>query len=124
MGCPQRLALSVGISEDELKDITIGSSADIWSEWDSALLKAAEELHEATLVSRKLGRLCRGNTTRVQMMEVVFAVGQYNLVAMYLNSLGFNLRKTGLVFPVRMNSNLLGIFILQFYKERIYARYR
>ena len=32
------LALSVGISEDELKDITIGSSADSWSEWDSCLL--------------------------------------------------------------------------------------
>ena len=81
------LALSVGISEDELKDITIGSSADSWSEWDSALLKAAEELHEAALVSEETWATLSRQYDKRQMMEVVFTVGQYNLVAMYLLSL-------------------------------------
>ena len=94
------LALSVGISEDELKDITIGSSADSWSEWDSALLKAAEELHEAALVSEETWTtLSRQYDTR-QMMEVVFTVGQYNLVAMYLNSLGVQFEEDWIGFPV------------------------
>ena len=94
------LALSVGISEDELKDITIGSSADSWSEWDSALLRAAEELHEAALVSEETWTtLSRQYDTR-QMMEVVFTVGQYNLVAMYLNSLGVQFEEDWIGFPI------------------------
>ena len=94
------LALSVGINEDELKDITIGSSADSWSEWDSALLKAAEELHEAALVSEETWTtLSRQYDTR-QMMEVVFTVGQYNLVAMYLNSLGVQFEEDWIGFPI------------------------
>ncbi len=94
------LALSVGINEDELKDITIGSSADSWSEWDSALLKAAEELHESALVSDETwANLTRRYDNR-QMMEVVFTVGQYNLVAMYLNSLGVQFEEGWIGFPV------------------------
>ena len=94
------LALSVGISEDELKDITIGSSADSWSEWDSALLKAAEELHEAALVSEETWATLSRQYDKRQMMEVIFTVGQYNLVAMYLNSLGVQFEEDWIGFPV------------------------
>ena len=94
------LALSVGISEDELKDITIGSSADNWSEWDSALLKAAEELHEAALVSEETWATLSRQYDKRQMMEVVFTVGQYNLVAMYLNSLGVQFEEDWIGFPI------------------------
>ena len=94
------LALSVGISEDELKDITIGSSADSWSEWDSALLKAAEELHEAALVSEETWASLSRQYDKRQMMEVVFTVGQYNLVAMYLNSLGVQFEEDWIGFPI------------------------
>ena len=94
------LALSVGISEDELKDITIGSSADSWSEWDSALLKAAEELHEAALVSEETWTTLSRQYDKRQMMEVVFTVGQYNLVAMYLNSLGVQFEEDWIGFPI------------------------
>ena len=94
------LALSVGISEDELKDITIGSSADGWSEWDSALLKAAEELHEAALVSEETWATLSRQYDKRQMMEVIFTVGQYNLVAMYLNSLGVQFEEDWIGFPI------------------------
>ena len=95
------LALSVGISEDELKDITIGSSADSWSEWDSALLKAAEELHEAALVSEETWATLSRQYDKRQMMEVIFTVGQYNLVAMYLNSLGVQFEEDWIGFPIK-----------------------
>tara|TARA_Y100001960_G_C14500273_1_gene741219 strand:- start:154 stop:807 length:654 start_codon:yes stop_codon:yes gene_type:complete len=94
------LALSVGISEDELEDITIGSSADSWSEWDSALLKAAEELHEVALVSEETWETLSRQYDKRQMMEVVFTVGQYNLVAMYLNSLGVQFEEGWIGFPI------------------------
>ena len=94
------LALSVGINEEELKEITIGSSADSWSEWDSALLKAAEELHEAALVSEETWATLSRQYDKRQMMEVVFTVGRYNLVAMYLNSLGVQFEEGWIGFPI------------------------
>ena len=94
------LALSVGINEEELKEITIGSSADSWSEWDSALLKAAEELHEAALVSEETWATLSRQYDKRQMMEVVFTVGQYNLVAMYLNSLGVQFEEGWIGYPI------------------------
>ena len=94
------LALSVGIEEQELKDITIGSSANNWSEWDSALLKAAEELHETAVVSDETWMTLTERYDKRQMMEVVFTVGQYNLVAMYLNSLGVQFEEGWVGFPI------------------------
>ena len=94
------LALSVGINEEELKEITIGSSADSWSDWDSALLKAAEELHEAALVSEETWATLSRQYDKRQMMEVIFTVGQYNLVAMYLNSLGVQFEEDWIGFPI------------------------
>lgn len=82
------LALGVGISEEELKQITIGSSHPGWSQWDAALLKAAEELHQDALLSDETWADLSARYTKRQLMETVFTVGQYNMVAMYLNSLG------------------------------------
>ena len=93
------LALSVGISEQELKDITIGSAAVGWNEWDSTLLRAAEELHEAALVSDETWAHLEGRYDKRQMMEVVFTVGQYNMVAMYLNSLGVQFEEGWVGYP-------------------------
>ena len=93
------LALSVGISEQELKDITIGSAAVGWNEWDSTLLRAAEELHEVALVSDETWAHLEGRYDKRQMMEVVFTVGQYNMVAMYLNSLGVQFEEGWVGYP-------------------------
>jgi len=82
------LALAVGISEQELKQITVGSNDPRWSEWDATLLRAAEELHENALITDGTWGALSARYTKRQMMETVFTVGQYNMVAMYLNSLG------------------------------------
>ena len=94
------LALSVGISEQELRAITIGSTDPRWSEWDASLLSAAEELHQNALVSDETwAELSTRYTTR-QMMETVFTVGQYNMVAMYLNSLGVQFEEDWIGYPI------------------------
>ena len=94
------LALSVGISEQELRAITIGSTDPRWSEWDASLLSAAEELHQNALVSDETwAELSTRYTTR-QMMETVFTVGQYNMVAMYLNSLGVQFEEGWIGYPI------------------------
>jgi alkylhydroperoxidase family enzyme len=94
------LALSVGISEQELRAITIGSTDPRWSNWDASLLRAAEELHQNALVSDETWEELSKRYTKRQMMETVFTVGQYNMVAMYLNSLGVQFEDDWIGYPI------------------------
>ena len=58
---------------------------------EAALLRATDELHSDAFVSDATwNKLAEQYDTR-QMMDVVFAAGQYNLVSMALNTLGVQL---------------------------------
>ena len=94
------LARSVGISDEELRRIMEGPDAAGWSAWDATLLLAADELHNNALVSDATWNALAARYTQRQLMEAVFTVGQYNLVAMYLNSLGVQFEEGFEGFPV------------------------
>ena len=94
------LALSVGITEEELQQITEGPEAAGWNQWDATLLRAADELHDNALISDSTWEILAARYDTRQMMELVFTVGQYNLVAMYLNSLGVQFEEGWIGFPL------------------------
>ena len=94
------LARSVGISDEEMLRITEGPDASGWSDWDSTLLRAADELHASALVSDSTWNTMAERYDQRQLMEAVFTVGQYNLVAMYLNSLGVQFDEGFQGFPI------------------------
>lgn len=83
-----QIGLECGLTEDEIQRIKAGPDAEGWSDADRDLLRATDELHEDAHVSdatwARLGE--RWNTE--QLMDIVFTVGQYNLVSMALNSFG------------------------------------
>lgn len=93
------LARRVGITDEELRRILDGPDAPGWSAWDSTLLRAADELHANALVSDSTWNALAERYNRRQLMEAVFTVGQYNLVAMYLNSLGVQFEEGFEGFP-------------------------
>lgn len=94
------LARSVGISDEEMRNIVEGPDAAGWSDWDATLLRTADELHENALVSDASWNALAQRYTQRQLMEAVFTVGQYNLVAMYLNSLGVQFEEGFEGFPL------------------------
>ena len=93
-------ARRAGISDEELLGITEGPDAAGWSTWDAALLRAADELHTSALISDATWATLAERYDTRQLMEAVFTVGQYNLVAMYLNSLGVQFDEGFEGFPV------------------------
>jgi len=93
------LALSVGITDEEMRRILAGPDAPGWSAWDATLLRAADELHNDALVSDATWNALAERYDQRQLMEAVFTVGQYNLVAMYLNSLGVQFEEGFQGFP-------------------------
>ena len=82
------IARQAGLTDEEIRRIQRGPDAAGWDAFDAALLRAADELHSDQVVSDSTwAELGKRYDTR-QLMDVVFAVGQYTLVSMALNTLG------------------------------------
>ena len=80
-----------GLNDDDIERIRSGAEAPGWSPFEAALVRAADELHADAFISDATWRaLAEGYDTR-QLMDVVFTVGQYNLVSMALNTFGVQL---------------------------------
>jgi alkylhydroperoxidase family enzyme len=82
------IARDAGLTDDEIRRIQTGPAAPEWSALDRALLQATDDLHADSCVSDAAWVALGEHFTTEQMMDVVFTVGQYNLVSMALNSFG------------------------------------
>ena len=83
-----QIGLRAGISEAEVDRIADGPDAPGWSEQEAALVRAADELHADCCLSDATWNTLVKHYTTEQMVDVVFTVGQYNLVSMALNTFG------------------------------------
>jgi len=80
-----------GLSDEEILRITEGPEAAGWEPLDRALLRATDELHaDAFIADATWASLCEQYDTQ-RLMDLVFTVGQYNMVSMALNTLGVQL---------------------------------
>jgi alkylhydroperoxidase family enzyme len=82
------IARESGLTDEEIERIADGPDAPGWDEFDRTLLRATDELHaDAFIGDRTWARLTERYSTE-QCMDLVFTVGQYNLVSMALNTFG------------------------------------
>jgi alkylhydroperoxidase family enzyme len=81
----------VGMTDEEIASIKEGASASVWNEHESLLINATDELHTDAFISDETWNGLAKNYSDQQMMDLVFAVGQYNLVSMALNTFGVQL---------------------------------
>lgn len=86
-----RIGRSVGLTDEEILRITKGPEAPGWSAFDAAILTAADELHRDAFITDPTWKVLATTYNEQQMMDLVFTVGQYNLVSMALNSFGVQL---------------------------------
>lgn len=80
-----------GLTDLEIERITKGPDAPGWSDGDQLLLRATDELHADAFMSDETWNGLSARYGTEQMMDIVFAVGQYNLVSMALNTFGVQL---------------------------------
>jgi alkylhydroperoxidase family enzyme len=85
-----RIALNEGLSAGEIAAIKAGANAG-WSAADAALIRAADELVGAHFVSDATWAELGEHFDEKQRMDVVFTVGQYTQVSMFLNTFGVQL---------------------------------
>jgi 4-carboxymuconolactone decarboxylase len=80
-----------GLSDEDIERVRQGADAPGWSPFESALVRAADELHEDAFVSDETWQALAARYDTEQLMDVVFTVGQYTLVSMALNTFGVQL---------------------------------
>ena len=94
-----RIARRIGFTEDEIRRITKGPDAPGWTDFEAALLRAADELRDDAFITDETWKALAKRYDEKQMMDLVFTVGQYNLVSMALNTFGVQLDEGLTGFP-------------------------
>jgi alkylhydroperoxidase family enzyme len=77
-----------GISDEEIARIAQGPDAPGWSAHDAAILRAVDELHDHATISDATFATLGERYDGQQLMDLVFAIGQYHLVSFALNAFG------------------------------------
>jgi len=80
-----------GLSDDDLARIAIGSAAEGLDPFDRIQLRAVEELHGDAHISDGTWAALAERYDTQQIIDLIFTVGQYQMVSMVLNSLGVQL---------------------------------
>jgi len=78
---------AAGLSQEEIDRVPAGPDAG-WGEFDSALLRSADELHGDWCISDDTWALLKARYDVQQLIELPMLVGHYHMVAMTLNTLG------------------------------------
>jgi len=79
-------AQRAGLSDEEILRISKGPSAAGWSRSDALLLQATDELHRDQRITEATWSALAEHYNEQQLMDLVFVVGQYTMVSMFLNS--------------------------------------
>ncbi len=82
---------NAGLTTEEIRRITGGPDAPGWSDFDAALLRAADELHTSRYVSEETWNVLAERYTQDQLVEVVLIIGNYTQLTMFQNTLGVQL---------------------------------
>ena len=90
-----RIGKSVGLTDADIEHVKLGPAAPGWTPLESALLNAVDELHRDQFVSDATWNTLAASYRSEQLIDVVFAVGQYTMVSMALNSFGVQIEAGG-----------------------------
>lgn len=82
---------AAGLTDDEIDAIRVGPGDPRWSAIDAALMQGVDDLHRDARIADGTWATLSASFTTEQLLDLVFAVGQYTLVSMALNTFGVQL---------------------------------
>jgi 4-carboxymuconolactone decarboxylase len=86
-----RIATGMGIEREAIDRVLEGPDAAGWSDGESTLLHAVDELHDKARISDSTWSELGRQYDETQLIELTMLIGQYHMVAFALNSLGVEL---------------------------------
>lgn len=94
-----RMAKTAGMSDEEVDAISAGPDSPVWGPRDAALLRSVDEIVADRYVSDDTWKRLAEHLDREQLMDLVFTVGAYDLLAMAFNNFGLELDPALTGFP-------------------------
>jgi 4-carboxymuconolactone decarboxylase len=85
------IAKRCGLSPAEIERVALGPDAKGWSAAEAALLTAADDLFGDACLSDASWKALSARYDTAQLLDIIFTVGHYAMLAMALNSLGVRL---------------------------------
>jgi 4-carboxymuconolactone decarboxylase len=85
------LAQKAGLGKEEIEAVKEGPRCPVWAPLDAALLAAVDELHADAFVTDTTWDALAAGLDQRQLMDLVFTVGAYDLLAMAFNTFGLEL---------------------------------
>lgn len=85
------LARDAGLTDIEIGWIAFGPDAQFWSEAESALLRAVDELLSDGAIGDQTWAVLSGHMSTKQLLDVIFTAGSYTVLAWMVHSLGVEL---------------------------------
>jgi alkylhydroperoxidase family enzyme len=86
-----RMARFIGMTDEEIDAIAVGADAPVWKPFDAVLLRAADELCHDRYIGDATWAELSAELNRQQLMDLVFTVGAYDVLAMAMNTFGLQL---------------------------------
>jgi alkylhydroperoxidase family enzyme len=77
-----------GWTDEEIARIAVGSAAPGWEPWEALLLRVAEDLCRDTRVSDATWNELADQYSDKELMDILFTVGTYEMMAMAFSSIG------------------------------------
>lgn len=94
-----RIGQKAGLTSQEIVNITKGPDAPGWDPFDAGLLRAVDELHADAFISDATWNTLSKRYNEKQMIDLIMTVGNYNMVSMFLNTVGVQLDPKLVGFP-------------------------
>jgi alkylhydroperoxidase family enzyme len=82
------IALNAGMTIEEISRVPDGPGHDAWTPAEQAVLTAVDELHTADIISAATWSGLAEHLDDRQLIELIFVIGHYHLVAWVQRSLG------------------------------------
>ena len=99
-----RMARRIGLPEEEIDAIMAGPDSPVWGPRDAALLRSVDEIAADRYVSDETWKQLSEHLDRKQLMDLVFTVGCYDLLAMAFQNFGLELDPGLTGFPAEDNA--------------------
>jgi alkylhydroperoxidase family enzyme len=84
-------ARAAGIEEGEIARVVAGADAEGWSGHESALLRAADQLHGTATIDDATWAVLAARYDEATLVEIPMIVGQYTMLSMLTNATGVEL---------------------------------
>ena len=81
----------IGLNDEEILRIMEGPEAAGWDPFEVNSIRAVDELHKDAFLTDVTWNVLAKRYNEQQLIDVIFTVGEYSLVCMFLKSLGVQL---------------------------------